>query len=437
VDALAVSVFALSAIGPVVAAALVLFNQAVQLGVRFVLRTVFVSKSVHDEFSLNVLLRFLTRSAKGIGVDDQVYSASRHHIRLEDRERLVFWRRTQEGHRLFSYKGAPILLMPAHTTPNDTFSRASFQFLRGTINWDRLLEEAGRHYDDYLSEIGTARKFRVVRHTGNGRKSVSNSDDDFGNGNGLPKSENPHNVECNEPVNWNEADIGPPGPEDPLEHLSIGEAMRRVIQDARFWFKHRSWYRERDVTWRRGYLLYGRPGTGKTSLVRALAQELDLVIHTFDLSSMSNRDFVNAWRRSQQDSPRVVLLEDFDAVFNGRENVVGSELTFDTILNAIDGVERENGLLLFVTTNNVDAIDAALGAPDGEGRSTRPGRIDMVVELPALDHGGRLKIARRILRDDGAAEKLALIGSVDTAAQFQERCVRQALQELWGETAVA
>jgi hypothetical protein len=64
VDALAVSVFALSAIGPVVAAAVVLFNQAVQLGVRFVLRTVFVSKSVHDEFSLNVLLRFLTRNAK-------------------------------------------------------------------------------------------------------------------------------------------------------------------------------------------------------------------------------------------------------------------------------------------------------------------------------------------------------------------------------------
>jgi SpoVK/Ycf46/Vps4 family AAA+-type ATPase len=77
----------------------------------------------------------------------------------------------------------------------------------------------------------------------------------------------------------------------------------------------------------------------------------------------------------------------------------------------------------------LDKVDTALGRPEGAVGSTRPGRIDRVVELPPLDEAGRGKIARRILRDwTGQWEQVVKDGRGDTGAQFQERCARLALR---------
>jgi SpoVK/Ycf46/Vps4 family AAA+-type ATPase len=176
----------------------------------------------------------------------------------------------------------------------------------------------------------------------------------------------------------------------------------------------------------------------------------------------------------QMNVPCIALIEDIDNVFHGRENVVRrpglfpmmlgddkkdggddkgrgmmAPLTFDCLLNVLDGVERADGIFTIVTTNDLSKIDPALGQPrklpDGttEFISTRPGRIDKAVELTYMEAGDKKRMARRIL---GAyeAELVAMLAYIDenpdqpeTPAQFQERCAQIALKCFWRDSANA
>lgn len=171
--------------------------------------------------------------------------------------------------------------------------------------------------------------------------------------------------------------------------------------------------------------------THNTTLARAIGEDVDMPIHVFDLASMSNNDLREAWAEMAADAPCVALIEDIDGVFVGRQNMASGAggtmaragLTFDALLNCIDGVERKDGVLLVVTSNHIDKIDPAM---------LRPGRIDRVVEFKSLDHVARLKVARQILGDDPAIAQL--LGDTDVpAAQFVEKCCRKALDKLYGD----
>ncbi|MFM7151964.1 MAG: AAA family ATPase, partial [Gemmataceae bacterium] len=233
------------------------------------------------------------------------------------------------------------------------------------------------------------------------------------------------------------------------------------------WRAHRDWYRNRGIPWKRGWLLYGPPGTGKTALARAFAEDLNMPIYVFNLAQMSNFELMKAWTDMQVNVPCIALIEDIDNVFHGRENVarknqpmpfmmpskkdnegdspMPTPLTFDCLLNCLDGVERSDGIFTIITTNDLTKIDPALGQPrklpDGtvEFISTRPGRIDKAVELTYMEASDKKRMARRILGEypEEYARILEFIDRFpdlqETPAQFQERCGQIALARLWKE----
>jgi SpoVK/Ycf46/Vps4 family AAA+-type ATPase len=149
---------------------------------------------------------------------------------------------------------------------------------------------------------------------------------------------------------------------------------------------------------------------------------------------MNNKELIERWKDMLSTAPCIALLEDIDTIFDGRTNISGIQgggLTFDCLLNVLDGVTPNDGLFLAVTTNRVEKLDPALGVPTN-GHSTRPGRIDKAICMAPPDDAGRTKIATRILSDwKHVIPSIVSEGEKDTGAQFQNRCCELALKLYW------
>ncbi|PRP86564.1 Protein BCS-1, isoform a [Planoprotostelium fungivorum] len=145
-----------------------------------------------------------------------------------------------------------------------------------------------------------------------------------------------------------------------------------IVADVEEFLKSQTWYQERGLGYRRGYLFYGPPGSGKTSLLFGIASHFDLSIYSLNLSDPELTDSLLQTLMNQVPTGSMVVLEDVDSVFVGRQSTEpkSKSVTFSGLLNAIDGVAAGEGRILFLTTNHKEKLDPAL---------IRPGRIDLEV----------------------------------------------------------
>ncbi len=163
-------------------------------------------------------------------------------------------------------------------------------------------------------------------------------------------------------------------PRRPLESLVLADGiLEDLLKDLRAFYDSRAWYVRRGIPHRRGYLLHGAPGNGKTTLVLALAGELNLSVAVLSLSNRLLSD--DALRNLVDALPpaTLLLIEDVDCVFKS-ERLTNEQtgVTLSGLLNALDGVSSREGRVLFLTTNHPDRLDSAL---------IRPGRVDVKLEL--------------------------------------------------------
>jgi chaperone BCS1 len=180
-------------------------------------------------------------------------------------------------------------------------------------------------------------------------------------------------VHSNEHWNWSAATLVP---RRPIESVILREGLAQMlVNDAQTFFASRQWYRDRAIPWRRGYLLHGEPGCGKSSIAHALASHLGMNIAVLSLASVAGD---TPLRSLMANMPHkcLLLIEDIDSAFAKREGKDSEFVTFSGLLNAIDGIAAAEGRILVMTTNHLDQIDPAL---------RRPGRADVEVCIEPAD----------------------------------------------------
>lgn len=170
---------------------------------------------------------------------------------------------------------------------------------------------------------------------------------------------------------WHLADTKP---RRSLDSVVLDEGVARHLHDdIHEFFARRDWYAQLGIPWRRGYLLHGPPGTGKTSVAYALAGELRLKLCTLSLTNPKLNDHTLSDLLQRTPPRSLILIEDIDAFFRARDKQDARiEVSFSGLLNALDGVAAQEGRIVVLTTNHRERLDPAL---------IRPGRIDVEVEL--------------------------------------------------------
>jgi len=140
------------------------------------------------------------------------------------------------------------------------------------------------------------------------------------------------------------------------------------------------WYKDHGIPYKRSYLFYGVPGTGKTSIIQALAGKYKRKVCFLHAHHPKFTD--DAFKKCMLEVPNkaVIVLEDIDALFgkNREKKAAGNvPLTFTGLLNGLDGIGHKDGMIVVATTNYIDRLDDAL---------IRAGRMDVKVEFKRATH---------------------------------------------------
>jgi AAA+ superfamily predicted ATPase len=152
-------------------------------------------------------------------------------------------------------------------------------------------------------------------------------------------------------------------------------ARRMVRSDFELFFEREDWFRQHNLPYRRGYLLWGAPGNGKSATIRVMAAHPYIQPYTLDLSDSEEKsaDVLRLFEKAAENTPALVILEDLDRAFPTEgKRTQERTVSFQTLLNCLDGVGSQDGVIVVATANDPTCLDAAI--------LKRPGRFDRVVQ---------------------------------------------------------
>ena len=190
----------------------------------------------------------------------------------------------------------------------------------------------------------------------------------------------------------------------PFDSVILKKGLKEdLVEDITLFQSSAKWYKSTGVPYRRGILLYGPPGCGKSSFIVALAGQLKLSVCLLSLASPIMTDQMLGELMVTAPPASIILLEDVDAAFPPQDDCAisaspmmpgsggmkvgqGSAVTLSGLLNAIDGIAAQEGSIVILTTNHPERLPPAL---------LRPGRVDKRL---LFDRADREQVRRMFLK---------------------------------------
>lgn len=188
-------------------------------------------------------------------------------------------------------------------------------------------------------------------------------------------------------------------------------------------------YRRFRLPTRRGVLLHGRPGTGKTLIGKVLCSELRDTFIWVRPGDVSNPGAITSVFEMARDlSPSLTFFEDLDLFTTRRSHPGFGNMVLGELMNQLDGLRDNDGLVVVATTNELEAIEPAI--------KDRPSRFDNVLEIPDVTDDIRRRYLHTFLSSRGingavAAEVDQATRNCLTIAEVQEqaiRCLQRAIE---------
>lgn len=209
--------------------------------------------------------------------------------------------------------------------------------------------------------------------------------------------------------------------------------VKQELREAVEWpLKHPEAFTRLGVNPPKGILLYGAPGTGKTLLAKAVANESEA-----NFISIKGPELLSKWvgesekavreifKKARQAAPAIVFFDELDSLAPRRGASNDSNVTervVNQILTEIDGLEGMHDIVIIGATNRPDMIDTAL---------LRPGRFDRIILTPVPDHDARVSIFKV------HTEKMPLNGvDLDELAKLTEGYVGADIESVCREAAI-
>lgn len=166
------------------------------------------------------------------------------------------------------------------------------------------------------------------------------------------------------------------------ENVFLSKENERIFDIIDLFLKSEQKYLIKGIPYKKGFLLYGNPGCGKSSVVYAISNYTKMDIYKISSNDITDSNYRNVFSNIPTNS--IILMEDIDTIesFHSRNNTENDKDTksntfnLESMLNVLDGYSYLHKCIVIFTTNHIEKIDKAL---------IRHGRIDHVCEFKEAD----------------------------------------------------